>query len=167
MNTAIVSCIHLTLLFGLNKGELQRQVEVQQQLQEDREKLQEELLSAGRAQEKSSNKILELQEAVRDLSGERAELSSKLAQEEKSGKELRRNLCEAQKQAEFAREELNSAGRQLKMEREVHQRELTDLRSAAQTAKSKHDRNIQEMLERFRQETEQLEGHIRSLKVIS
>ncbi|XP_073466894.1 centrosomal protein of 128 kDa isoform X3 [Aquarana catesbeiana] len=146
------------------QGELQRQVEVQQQLQEDREKLQEELLSAGRAQEKSNNKILELQEAVRDLSGERAELSSKLAQEEKSGKELRRNLCEAQKQAEFAREELNSAGRQLKMEREVHQRELTDLRSAAQTAKSKHDRNIQEMLERFRQDTEQLESHIRSLK---
>lgn len=151
-------------LAGRLQGELQRQVEVQQQLQEDREKLQEELLSAGRAQEKSNNKILELQEAVRDLSGERAELSSKLAQEEKSGKELRRNLCEAQKQAEFAREELNSAGRQLKMEREVHQRELTDLRSAAQTAKSKHDRNIQEMLERFRQDTEQLESHIRSLK---
>ncbi|XP_068110545.1 centrosomal protein of 128 kDa isoform X2 [Hyperolius riggenbachi] len=151
-------------LAGRLQEELQRQVEVQQQLQEDRERLQEQLLSAGRTQEKSNDRILELQEAVRDLSSERAELSSRLAQEEKSNKELRRNLCEAQKQAEFAREELNSAGRQLKMERDVHQRELTDLRSSAQTAKSKHERNIQEMLTHFRQEREELEGHIRNLK---
>lgn len=147
-------------------GELQRQVQLQQQLQEDRERLQEDVLSAGRAQEKSNEKILELQESVRDLSAERAELSSRLAQEEKSTKELRRNLCEAQKQAEFAREELSSAGRQLKMERDVHQRELTDLRSAAQTAKAKHERNIQEMLAHFRQEREELESHIRTLKVL-
>ncbi|XP_075049607.1 centrosomal protein of 128 kDa isoform X2 [Mixophyes fleayi] len=151
-------------LTGRLQGELQRQVGLQQQLQEDRERLQEDLLSAGRAQDKSNERILELQEAVRDLSAERAELSSKLVQEEKSSKELRRNLCEAQKQAEFAREELNSAGRQLKMERDVHQRELTDLRSAAQTAKSKHERNIQEMLTHFRQEREELEGCIRTLK---
>ncbi|XP_063804292.1 centrosomal protein of 128 kDa isoform X2 [Pseudophryne corroboree] len=151
-------------LVGRLQGELQRQVGLQQQLQEDRERLQEELLSSGRAQEKCNERLLELQESVRDLSAERAELNSKLAQEEKSGKELRKNLCEAQKQAEFAREELNSAGRQLKMEREVHQRELTDLRSAAQTAKSKHERNIQEMLTHFRQEREELEGYIRTLK---
>ncbi|KAG8561976.1 hypothetical protein GDO81_015550 [Engystomops pustulosus] len=146
------------------QGELQRQVQLQEQLQEDRERLQEEIVSAGRAQEKSNDKILELQESVRDLSAGRAELSSRLSQEEKSNKELRRNLCEAQKQAEFAREELSSAGRQLKMERDVHQRELTDLRSAAQTAKAKHERNIQEMLAHFRQEREELESHIRTLK---
>ncbi|KAM3919957.1 centrosomal protein of 128 kDa [Leptodactylus fuscus] len=146
------------------QGELQRQVLLQQELQEDKERLQEENLSAGRAQDKSNEKILELQESVRDLSAERAELRSSLAQEEKSAKELRRNLCEAQKQAEFAREELSSAGRQLKMERDVHQRELTDLRSAAQTAKAKHERNIQEMLAHFRQEREELESHIRTLK---
>ncbi|XP_044127551.1 centrosomal protein of 128 kDa isoform X2 [Bufo gargarizans] len=151
-------------LVGRLQGELQRQVQLQQQLQEDRERLQEEILSAGRAQEKSNEKILELQESVSDLSAERAELSSRLAQEERSTKELRRNLCEAQKQAEFAREELSSAGRQLKMERDVHQRELTDLRSAAQTAKAKHERNIQEMLAHFRQEREELESHIRTLK---
>ncbi|XP_075700578.1 centrosomal protein of 128 kDa [Rhinoderma darwinii] len=151
-------------LVGRLQGELQRQVQLQQQLQEDRERLQEEILLSGRAQEKSNEKILELQESVRDLSAERAEFNSRLAQEEKSAKELRRNLCEAQKQAEFAREELSSAGRQLKMERDVHQRELTDLRSAAQTAKAKHERNIQEMLAHFRQEREELEFHIRTLK---
>ncbi|KAG9481749.1 hypothetical protein GDO78_010791 [Eleutherodactylus coqui] len=146
------------------QGELQRQVQLQQQLQEEQERLQEELQSAGRAQERSNEKILQSQESVRDLSAERAELSSRLAQEEKAAKELRRNLCEAQKQAEFAREELSSAGRQLKMERDVHQRELTDLRSAAQTAKAKHERNIQEMLAHFRQEREELESHVRTLK---
>ncbi|KAM4014181.1 centrosomal protein of 128 kDa isoform 1-T2 [Anomaloglossus baeobatrachus] len=146
------------------QGELQRQVQLQQQLQGERDRMQDEALSAGRAHEKSNEKVLELQESVRDLSAERAELSSRLGQEEKSSKELRRNLCEAQKQAEFAREELSSAGRQLKMERDVHQRELTDLRSAAQTAKAKHERNIQEMLTHFRQEREELESHIRTLK---
>ncbi|XP_069807398.1 centrosomal protein of 128 kDa isoform X2 [Dendropsophus ebraccatus] len=151
-------------LVGRLQGQLERQVDLQQQLQEDRERLQDEVLSAARAQEKINERILELQESVRDLSAERAELSSRLAQEEKSTKELRRNLCEAQKQAEFAREELSSAGRQLKMERDVHQRELTDLRSAAQTAKAKHERNIQEMLGHFRQEREELESHIRTLK---
>ncbi|XP_077123567.1 centrosomal protein of 128 kDa isoform X1 [Ranitomeya variabilis] len=151
-------------LAGRLQGELHRQVQLQQQVTEDRERLQDEVLSVGRAHEKSNEKVLELQESVRDLSAERAELSSRLAQEEKSSRELRRNLCEAQKQAEFAREELSSAGRQLKMERDVHQRELTDLRSAAQTAKTKHERNVQEMLAHFRQEREELESHIRTLK---
>ncbi|XP_053553325.1 centrosomal protein of 128 kDa [Bombina bombina] len=146
------------------EGELQRYRELQHQLQEDQERLQEELGSLGRAYEKSKEKMLELQEAVKDLSAERAELNSRLAQEEKSGKELRRSLCEAEKQAEFAREELTSAGRQLKNERDVHQRELSDLRSTIQSAKSKHERSIQEMLTHFRQEREELENHILRLK---
>ncbi|KAM4664487.1 centrosomal protein of 128 kDa isoform 2-T2 [Discoglossus pictus] len=146
------------------EGELQRHCELQIQIQEDQERLQKELMSAGRTQEKSKERMLELQEAVRDLSTERAELSSRLAQEEKAGKELRKSLCEAEKQAEFAREELTSAGRQLKNERDVHQRELQDLRSTAQNVKSKHERSIQEMLTHFRQEREELENHIRTLK---
>ncbi|XP_073494251.1 centrosomal protein of 128 kDa isoform X2 [Phyllobates terribilis] len=151
-------------LAGRLQGELQQQVHLQQQVAAERERLQDELLSSGRAHEKSSEKVLELQESVRDLSAQRAELSSRLAQEEKSSRDLRRNLCEAQKQAEFAREELSSAGRQLKLERDVHQRELTDLRSATQTTKAKHERSMQEMLAHVRKEREELESHIRTLK---
>uniref|UniRef100_A0A8C5QZ13 Centrosomal protein 128 n=1 Tax=Leptobrachium leishanense TaxID=445787 RepID=A0A8C5QZ13_9ANUR len=146
------------------QGELQRQAEIQQQLQEDRERLQEDILTTRRAQEKTQERIVELQEDGRQRSVECAELSSRLTQEEKANKELRKNLCEAQKQAEFAREELTSAGRQLKMERDVHQRELADLRLAAQSAKSKHERSVQEMLAHFRQEREELENHIQALK---
>ncbi|KAM4690628.1 centrosomal protein of 128 kDa [Rhinophrynus dorsalis] len=149
---------------GRMQVELQRYNELHQQLQEDRERLQEALLSSDQSQEKNKEKMLEMQETISNLSAERAELSSQLAQEEKAGKELCRNLCEAQKQAEFAREELTSAGKQLRMERDVHQRELTDLRSTAQNAKSKHERNIQEMVAHFRQEREELENNIRSLK---
>ncbi|KAM8921305.1 centrosomal protein of 128 kDa [Pelodytes ibericus] len=146
------------------QGELQRQSELQEHLQEDRERLQEELISANRAQEKNQQRMLELQEEGRKRSAEHTELTDRLTQEEKASKELRRNLCEAQKQAEFAREELTSAGRQLKMERDVHQRELADLRFAAQSAKTKHERNVQEMLAHFRQEREELENHIQALK---
>ncbi|XP_075470755.1 centrosomal protein of 128 kDa isoform X3 [Ascaphus truei] len=149
---------------GRLEGELQGQSELQQQLQEDRERLREELLTTSRTQEKSKERLLETQEMVRDLSAERTELSIRLAQEEKTSKELRRSLCEAQKQAEFAEEELTSGGRQLKLERDVHQRELSDLRSAAQSAKAKHELSIQEMLAHFRQEREELENHIRTLK---
>uniref|UniRef100_A0A6I8PW15 Centrosomal protein 128kDa n=1 Tax=Xenopus tropicalis TaxID=8364 RepID=A0A6I8PW15_XENTR len=144
--------------------ELEKYRALQQQMREDHEKLQEALLSSEQTQKKNKETVLELQEVVKNISAERAALSNQLAKEVKASKDLQKNLCEAQKQAEFAREELTLAGKQLKMEREVHQKELTDLRSAAQSAKGKHERSLQEMLAHFRQEREELENHICTLK---
>ncbi|KAG8449006.1 hypothetical protein GDO86_015898 [Hymenochirus boettgeri] len=149
---------------GRFQAELERYNDLQKQMQQDHEKLEKAIISSDQSYEKSKDRILELQEAVKNLSAEKAELSDQLTREIKAGKDLRKNLCEAQKQAEFAKEELTLAGKQLKMERELHQKEQSDLHLATQSAKSKHERNIQEVLTRFRQEREELENHIHTLK---
>ncbi|OCT68202.1 centrosomal protein of 128 kDa isoform X2 [Xenopus laevis] len=149
---------------GRLQVELEKHRDLLHQMREDHDKLQEALLSSDQTQKKNKERMLELQEAVKNVSLERAELSNQLAKEIKASKDLQKNLCEAQKQAEFAREELTLAGKQLKMEREVHQKELTDMHSAAQSTKSKHERSVQEMITHFRQEREELENHIHTLK---
>ncbi|XP_029453560.1 centrosomal protein of 128 kDa isoform X3 [Rhinatrema bivittatum] len=146
------------------ENELRKQGEVQSQLVEDKEHLEGELAAANRIQTKSKERLLELQEAISNLSAIRAELTNKVAEEARASKDLRKALAEQQKQQEFSQEELVSVSRQLKLERDVHQRELAELRTGTQNIKAKHERNVQELLTRFREERDELESHIRRLK---
>ncbi|XP_030071242.1 centrosomal protein of 128 kDa [Microcaecilia unicolor] len=146
------------------ENELRKQGELQSQLGEDKEHLEQELVAANRIQAKSKEQFLELQETISNLSAIRAELTNKVAEEERVSKDLRKALAELQKQQEFNQEELASASRQVKLEREVHQRELAELRAGAQNVKAKQERNVQELLTRFREERDELESHIRRLK---
>uniref|UniRef100_A0A8C3RPB9 Centrosomal protein 128 n=1 Tax=Chelydra serpentina TaxID=8475 RepID=A0A8C3RPB9_CHESE len=146
------------------ESELQKQILVQNQMRNEKERLEEELETANMINEKDQERFLEMQEDIKNLSAIRAELTNRIAEEEKAKKEILKNLSDLQKHQESKQEEVTTTSWQLKMERDVHQQELADLRSELQNVKTKHERNVQELMKLFRQEKDEAENHIRRLK---
>ncbi|XP_039767655.1 centrosomal protein of 128 kDa isoform X1 [Ornithorhynchus anatinus] len=146
------------------ENELQEQSRLQKQTKMEREHLEEECAALNRLHEKDKERLLEMQEAVKNLSAIRAELANNLAEEERSKKEALKSLSDIKKQEASWQEEMTAAIRQFKLERDVHQRELEDLRSELQNVKAKHEQNIQELMKQFKQEQDEAESHIWTLK---
>lgn len=148
------------------EDELKKQVCLQNQMQAEKEHLEQELATSNSIHEKDQERLLEMQADIKNLSAIRVELTNRIAEEEKVKKELHKSLSDFQKQQDSKHEEMTSANRQLKMEREVHQQELADLRSELQNVKIKHERNIQELMKLLKQEKDDADAQIRMLKVL-
>ncbi|XP_073205440.1 centrosomal protein of 128 kDa isoform X5 [Lepidochelys kempii] len=146
------------------ESELQKQILVQNQMRNEKERLEEELETANTINEKDQERFLEMQKDIKNLSAIRAELTNRIAEEEKAKKEILKNFSDLQKHQESKQEEMTTTSWQLKTERDVHQQELADLRSELQNVKTKHERNVQELIKLFRQEKDEAENHIRRLK---
>uniref|UniRef100_A0A8C0QSG9 Centrosomal protein 128 n=1 Tax=Chelonoidis abingdonii TaxID=106734 RepID=A0A8C0QSG9_CHEAB len=146
------------------ESELQKQILVQNQMRNEKERLEEELETANMINEKDQERFLEMQEDIKNLSAIRAELTNRIAEEEKVKKEILKNFSDLQKHQESKQEEMTTTSWQLKMERDIHQQELADLRSELKNVKTKHERNVQELMKLFRQEKDETENHIRRLK---
>eukprot|EP00075_Anas_platyrhynchos_P000992 XP_005013950.2 centrosomal protein of 128 kDa isoform X1 [Anas platyrhynchos] len=147
------------------EDELKKQVCLQNQMQAEKEHLEQELATSNSIHEKDQERLLEMQADIKNLSAIRVELTNRIAEEEKVKKELHKSLSDFQKQQDSKHEEMTSANRQLKMEREVHQQELADLRSELQNVKIKHERNIQELMKLLKQEKDDADAQIRMLKM--
>ncbi|NXJ09689.1 CE128 protein, partial [Odontophorus gujanensis] len=145
--------------------ELKKQIFLQNQMQAEKEHLEQELATSNSIREKDRERLLEMQADVKNLSAVRVELTNRIAEEEKIKKELHKNLSDLQKHQESKHEEMTSANRQLKMEREVHQQELADLRLELHNAKIKYERNIQELTKLLKQEKDDAVAQIRVLKM--
>ncbi|XP_059504964.1 centrosomal protein of 128 kDa [Stegostoma tigrinum] len=131
---------------------------------EEKQHLENELMALKRQNEKSQEKLLEMQRMISELSSIRSELNDKLAQEEKSSKEIKKSISEAQAKQTLAQEELASLNSQLNLERDAHQKELADIRLEMQTLRNKHEKNKQEALKNFQQERDKLENNLSELK---
>ncbi|XP_048804561.1 centrosomal protein of 128 kDa isoform X3 [Lagopus muta] len=147
------------------ENELKKQIFLQNQMQAEKERLEQELASSNSIHEKDLERLLEMQADVKNLSAVRVELTNRIAEEEKIKKELHRSLSELQKHQESKHEEMTSANKQLKMEREVHQQESAELRLELHNAKIKHERNIQELTKLLKQEKDDADSQIRMLKM--
>eukprot|EP00076_Gallus_gallus_P041325 XP_025006863.1 centrosomal protein of 128 kDa isoform X2 [Gallus gallus] len=147
------------------ENELKKQIFLQNQMQAEKEHLEQEIVTSNSIHEKDRERLLEMQADVKNLSAVRVELMNRIAEEEKIKKELHKSLSELQKHQESKDEEMTSANRQLKMEREAHQQELADLRLELHNAKIKHERNIQELTKLLKQEKDDADAQIRMLKM--
>ncbi|XP_025006863.2 centrosomal protein of 128 kDa isoform X2 [Gallus gallus] len=147
------------------ENELKKQIFLQNQMQAEKEHLEQEIATSNSIHEKDRERLLEMQADVKNLSAVRVELMNRIAEEEKIKKELHKSLSELQKHQESKHEEMTSANRQLKMEREAHQQELADLRLELHNAKIKHERNIQELTKLLKQEKDDADAQIRMLKM--
>uniref|UniRef100_A0A4X2L586 Centrosomal protein 128 n=1 Tax=Vombatus ursinus TaxID=29139 RepID=A0A4X2L586_VOMUR len=146
------------------ENELQKQSKVHNQISTEKEHLEKEIADIKIFREKDKEKLFEFQETIKQLSSSRAELVIKMTEEERAKKEALKNLSDLRKMEGSNQEETSIVIRQLKVERDVHQKELEDLRTELQNMKTKHDRNIQELKLQFKQEQSEAESHIRSLK---
>ncbi|XP_078418192.1 centrosomal protein of 128 kDa isoform X3 [Cetorhinus maximus] len=146
------------------EDDLRKQCMLHAQTKEEKQHLEDELLTLSRQNEKGQEKLLEMQHVISELSAIRSELITKLAQEEISTKEIRKSILEAQAKQALAQEELTSISSQLKLERDAHQQELVGIRTEMQTLRTKHEKNVQEALKQFQQERDKLENNISELK---
>ncbi|XP_016093521.1 centrosomal protein of 128 kDa-like [Sinocyclocheilus grahami] len=137
--------------------EAEKQISLQVRMREENIRLQKRVELQQQRKEEEQRSLLDLQGSVKNLSAARADLAAKLAEVERSKKDLEQQLAAAQ-------EESSSFGRQLELERQVHQKKLSHLRTIQQEGKAQKDRDLHDMLRLYQREREELEAFVRDLK---
>lgn len=99
------------------------------------------------------------------MTSARAQLAQQLAEEENSRKELQRGASELQAKLTVVQEERTALGQQLKLEREVHQKELDNMKATVEDSRMKKEREVQETLQLYRQERDELQTLLKEVKV--
>lgn len=144
-------------LRGLEE-EAQKQVSLQVRMKEENVRLQKRVELQEQRKEEEQRTLLDLQGAVKNLSAARADLAARMAEVENSKRDLEKQLAAAQ-------EESSSFARQLELERQVHQKEMSYLRTTQQEGKAQQERDVHDMLRLYQREREELEAVVRDLKV--
>ncbi|RXN31187.1 centrosomal protein of 128 kDa [Labeo rohita] len=143
-------------LRGLEE-EAQKQVSLQVRMKEENVRLQKRVELQEQRKEEEQRTLLDLQGAVKNLSAARADLAARMAEVENSKRDLEKQLAAAQ-------EESSSFARQLELERQVHQKEMSYLRTTQQEGKAQQERDVHDMLRLYQREREELEAVVRDLK---
>ena len=138
--------------------ETRRQAAVQARLEEENQRLEERADTESRRRQRDQDTQAELQAALKQMTSAHAQLAQRLAEEESSKKELQAKLTAAQ-------EEWATLGQQLQLEREVHQKELHNIKEMMEDSRMKKGWEVQDMLKLCQQEREELQAHIKEVKV--
>lgn len=145
----------------------QHQAAVQARLEEENQRLEERADTQDRRRQRDKDAQAELQAALKQMTSANAELSKLLAEEEKSKMGLQKGSSELQAKLRVAQEEKAALGQQLQLEREVHQKEVLNLKATMEDSRTKKDREVQEMLKLCRQERDEIHTHLSEVKVSS
>ncbi|KAK7133490.1 hypothetical protein R3I94_015392 [Phoxinus phoxinus] len=140
-----------------HEEEAQKQISLQVRMREENIRLKERVELQEQRRDEEQRSLLDLQGSVKNLSSARADLTARLAEVESCKKDLEKQLTAAQ-------EESSSFGRQLELERQVHQKELSHLRTTQQECKAKQERDVHDMLRLYQRERDELEALVRDLK---
>ncbi|XP_071387185.1 centrosomal protein of 128 kDa-like [Centroberyx affinis] len=144
--------------------EAQRQAVLQARLREENQRLEERADTQARRSLRDQEAQAELQAAMKELTSARVQLAQRLAEEESSRKELQRGASELQVKLTVIQEERASLGQQLQLEREVHQKELDNMKAMVEGGRAKKERELQETLRLCRQERDEMQAHIKEVK---
>ncbi|KAG7244291.1 hypothetical protein INR49_004430, partial [Caranx melampygus] len=144
--------------------EIQRQAAIQARLREENQRLEDRADSQARRCQRDQDTQAELQAALKQMTSARAQLAQQLVEEENSRKELQRGASELQAKLTVMQEEKTALGQQLKLEREVHQKELDNMKATMEDSRIKKDREAQETLQLYRQERDELQTLLKELK---
>lgn len=136
-------------------------------LKEENQRLEGRVDSQDRRSQREQAAQAESQAALKELTSVRAQLSQRLGEEESSRKELQKTTTELQAKLAAAKEERASLGQQLQLEREVHQKELENLKSIAEVGKNKKGRELQDMLRIWQDVRDEMQAHIKEVEVDS
>ncbi|XP_074540993.1 centrosomal protein of 128 kDa isoform X3 [Halichoeres trimaculatus] len=147
--------------------ERRRQAVVQARLREENQRLEERADTQTRRCQKDQDSQAELQASLKQMTSAHAQLAQRLAEGESSKKELQKKASELQAKLTAAQEERAALGQQLQLEREVHQKELDNLKAMIEDSRTKKDREVQEVLKLCRQERDEMQAHLKEVKVKS
>lgn len=143
----------------------QHQTTIQVTLEEENQRLKEQANSQNRQRQRDQDALEELQAALRKITLSSGELAKQLADAEKSNRELQKGASELQAKLAVAREEKAALGQQLQLEREVHQKEVLNLKATMEDGKTKKEREVQETVKLCQQERDEIHAHLSDVKV--
>uniref|UniRef100_A0A667XX08 Centrosomal protein 128 n=1 Tax=Myripristis murdjan TaxID=586833 RepID=A0A667XX08_9TELE len=147
------------------KEQAKRQAVLQAQLREENQRLEERTDTQSRRSQMDQVARAELQASLKELTSAHAQLAQQLAEEESSKKELQKGNSELQAKLTVVQEERASLGQQLQLEREVHQKELANMKAMMENSRTKKDRELQDTLRLCQEEREEIQAHIKEVKV--
>ncbi|XP_030262141.1 centrosomal protein of 128 kDa isoform X2 [Sparus aurata] len=144
--------------------ETRRQAVAQARLEEENQKLEERADTQARHRRKDQDTQAELQAALKQMTSAHAQLAQRLVEEDSSKKELQKGALELQAKLAAAQEEPAALRQQLQLERDVHQKELHNMKAMMEDSRTKKDREVQDMLKLCRQERDEIQAHLKEVK---
>ncbi|XP_044024462.1 centrosomal protein of 128 kDa-like isoform X3 [Siniperca chuatsi] len=141
-----------------------RQAAVQARLKEENQRLEERADTQARRCQRDQDTQAELQTTLKQMTSAHAQLVQRLAEEESSKKELQKGALELQAKLTAVQEERAALGQQLQLEREVHQKELDNMKAMIEDSRIKKDRDMQDMLKLCRQERDEIQAYLKEVK---
>ncbi|KAM6992623.1 centrosomal protein of 128 kDa isoform 4-T4 [Tautogolabrus adspersus] len=147
--------------------ETRRQAVVQSRLKEENQRLEERADTQARRCQRDKDAHAELQAALKQMTSAHAQLAQRLAEGDGSQKELQKSALELQAKLSAVQEERAALGQQLHLEREVHQKELDNVKKMMEDSRMKKDREVQDLLELCHQERDEMQAHLNEVKVRS
>ncbi|XP_051264887.1 centrosomal protein of 128 kDa isoform X2 [Dicentrarchus labrax] len=144
--------------------ETRRQATVQARLEEENQRLEVRADTQARRCQRDQDAQAELQATLKQMTSAHAKLAQRLTEEESNKKELQKGAAELQAKLTAVQEERAALGQQLQLEREVHQKELHNMKAMTEDSRTKKDREVQDMLKLCRQEREEIQAHLKEVK---
>ncbi|XP_070782333.1 centrosomal protein of 128 kDa [Enoplosus armatus] len=141
-----------------------RQAAVQARLKEENQRLEERADTQARCHQRDQDTQARLQTSLQQMTLAHAQLAQRLAEEESSKKELQKGALELQAKLTAVQEERAAFGQQLQLEREVHLKELDNIKAMMEDSRTKKDRDMQDMLKLCRQERDEIQAHLKEVK---
>ncbi|CAJ1077241.1 centrosomal protein of 128 kDa isoform X1 [Xyrichtys novacula] len=131
--------------------EIRRQAVIKARLKEENQRLEEKADSQSRRFQKDQDAQAKLQATLKQMTTANAQLAQRLAEGESSKKELQEKLKAAQ-------EERTAFGQQLQLEREVHQKELDNLKAMNEDSRTKKEREVQDLIKLCNEERDEMQA---------
>ncbi|XP_015238758.1 PREDICTED: centrosomal protein of 128 kDa isoform X3 [Cyprinodon variegatus] len=144
--------------------EAQLQTSIQARLREEKQRLEEQADSQARRLQRDQDAKAELQAALKQMTDAHAHLSQRLSQEDNARKELQKDNSELQARLTLVQEERSALSQQLQLEREVHQKELENMKATMKDDRMKKDWEVQERLKLCQQERDEIKAQLREAK---
>uniref|UniRef100_A0A8D3CFY2 Centrosomal protein 128 n=1 Tax=Scophthalmus maximus TaxID=52904 RepID=A0A8D3CFY2_SCOMX len=141
--------------------ETQRQAAVQTKLREENQRLEERASTQARRCQRDRETQDELQAALKLMTAARGQLAQRLAEEESSRKELQKGSAELQAKLTATQQERAALGQQLQLEREVHQKEVDNMKAMMEDNKMKKDREVKDKLKLCSREHDEM-AHLKA-----
>lgn len=150
--------------FASLEQETLKQAVVHSRLREENQRLEERADTHARCRQRDEDKHSELQNTLKQVTTSHAQLVQRLSEEENLRKELQKTTSELQAKLKGVQEERAALGQQLQLQREVHQKELDNIKALMEDGKSKKERDLQDMLKLFTQERDEMQRHLKEVK---
>ncbi|XP_069370609.1 centrosomal protein of 128 kDa isoform X2 [Paralichthys olivaceus] len=123
--------------------ETRRQSAIQTRLKEENQRLEERADTQARRFQRDQDKQEELQAALKHMTSAHAQQAQRLAEDERTRKELQKGASELQAKLTAMQEERAALVQQLQLEREVHQKEVDNMKAMMEDGRIKKHREMQ------------------------